>query len=199
MAAEAGITGVNFAVAETGGIVVCTNEGNADIGISLPQAAHCLPGDRETAAALDGSGRLHATAGAQRNRPTDHDLHVALSRTGAGRRTTLRARGQWPHHLRADEHFREALCCIRCGACLNTCPVYRRSGGYSYHATIPGPIGSVLNAAIDPRTFHSLPYACSLCGSCADVCPVKIPLDQQLLHLRGKSRPRGIYLGRNAC
>ena len=93
--------------------------------------------------------------------------------------------------LRADEHIREALCCIRCGACLNTCPVYRRSGGYSYHATIPGPIGSVLNAATDPRTFHSLPYACSLCGSCADVCPVKIPLDQQLLHLRGKIAAQG--------
>jgi L-lactate dehydrogenase complex protein LldF len=87
--------------------------------------------------------------------------------------------------LRANDVFRESLCCIRCGACLNTCPVYRRSGGYSYHATIPGPIGSVLNAAQDAKTFHSLPYACSLCGSCADVCPVKIPLDQQLLYLRG--------------
>ena len=87
--------------------------------------------------------------------------------------------------------YRESLCCIRCGACLNTCPVYRRSGGYSYHATIPGPIGSVLNAASDPKTFHSLPYACSLCGSCADVCPVKIPLDQQLLHLRGTIAAQG--------
>ncbi len=88
--------------------------------------------------------------------------------------------------LLGSERFRDALHCIRCGACLNTCPVYRRSGGHSYHATIPGPIGSVLNAQRDPQSYHSLPYACSLCGSCTDVCPVKIPLDQQLFDLRGE-------------
>jgi len=87
-------------------------------------------------------------------------------------------------NLRADPKFRDALRCIRCGACLNTCPVYRRSGGYSYHATVPGPIGSVLNAVRDVKVYHSLPFACSLCASCTDVCPVKIPLDETLLQLR---------------
>ncbi|MHB0959196.1 MAG: lactate utilization protein B [Pirellulaceae bacterium] len=191
MAADAGITGVNFAVAETGGIVVCTNEGNADIGVSLPP--------------------LHiACMGIEKLIPRWRDLAVftrLLARNATGQPITAYTShfhgplaGGELHYvivdngrcaLRANEHYREALCCIRCGACLNTCPVYRRSGGYSYHATIPGPIGSVLNAASDAKTHSSLPYACSLCGSCADVCPVKIPLDQQLLHLRGTMAARG--------
>ncbi len=91
MAAEAGITGVNFAVAETGGIVVCTNEGNADIGVSLPPLAHRLPGDRETDPAVGGSGRVHAAVGAQRHRSAGDDLHVAFSWSHAGRRAALRA------------------------------------------------------------------------------------------------------------
>ena len=86
----------------------------------------------------------------------------------------------------ANESFRESLKCIRCGACLNTCPVYRRSGGFSYRSTIPGPIGSVLGPMRDAREHYSLPYACSLCGSCTDVCPVRVPLHHQLLAWRGK-------------
>jgi L-lactate dehydrogenase complex protein LldF len=86
--------------------------------------------------------------------------------------------------LLAAEPFREALACIRCGACLNTCPVYRRSGGYSYAWTIPGPIGSVLASGRDPAAHASLPFASSLCGSCDDVCPVKVPLHDQLLARR---------------
>jgi L-lactate dehydrogenase complex protein LldF len=82
--------------------------------------------------------------------------------------------------------FRDALACIRCGACLNTCPVYRRSGGHSYGATIPGPIGSVLEPARDPVRHQELPHACSLCGSCSDVCPVRIPLHHQLLAWRSE-------------
>src|SRR5690606_39665120 len=78
--------------------------------------------------------------------------------------------------LRQSETFRSALGCIRCGACMNTCPVFRRSGGHSYGATVPGPIGSVLNPSTDSVRHKSLPYACSLCGSCTDVCPVKIQL-----------------------
>ena len=76
--------------------------------------------------------------------------------------------------------FRRSLNCIRCGACFNTCPVYRRSGGHSYGVTVGGPIGSIINAAREPREHKSLPFACSLCGSCSDVCPVKIDLHQQL-------------------
>ena len=87
--------------------------------------------------------------------------------------------------LRGRPAFRRSLGCIRCGACLNTCPVYRRSGGFSYSATIPGPIGSVLSPAADLRANKSLPFASSLCGSCTDVCPVKIDLHHQLLAWRG--------------
>jgi len=82
------------------------------------------------------------------------------------------------------EDFWYSLKCIRCGACMNTCPVYRRSGGHSYGATVPGPIGSILNPARDPEKYATLPYACSLCASCTDVCPVKINLHELLLENR---------------
>ncbi|MCG8650211.1 MAG: 4Fe-4S dicluster domain-containing protein, partial [Pirellulales bacterium] len=88
--------------------------------------------------------------------------------------------------LRGQAVFARSLHCIRCGACMNTCPVYRRSGGHSYRATVPGPIGSVLSPTRDPKRHKSLPYACSLCGSCTDVCPVKIPLHHQLLAWRSE-------------
>ena len=74
---------------------------------------------------------------------------------------------------------------------MNTCPVYRRSGGHSYEATVPGPIGSILNPAFDSKKYKSLPFACSLCGSCTDVCPVKIDLHHQLLTWRREINARG--------
>jgi L-lactate dehydrogenase complex protein LldF len=75
---------------------------------------------------------------------------------------------------------------------MNTCPVYRRSGGHSYHATVPGPIGSILNPLHDAAKYDSLPFACSLCGSCTDVCPVKIPLHHQLYSFRRVIRFRNL-------
>jgi L-lactate dehydrogenase complex protein LldF len=84
----------------------------------------------------------------------------------------------------ASEDFRRSLTCIRCGACLNTCPVYRRSGGHSYGVTVAGPIGSIVNTVRNFDEHKSLPFACSLCGSCTDVCPVKIDLHQQLFVMR---------------
>jgi L-lactate dehydrogenase complex protein LldF len=185
MAAEAGITGVNFAVAETGGIVVCTNEGNADIGVSLPPLhIACLGIEKLIPRWADLAVFTRLLARNATGQPvTAYTTHFHGPVPGGELHFVLVDNGR--STLRASDAFRESLCCNRCGACLNTCPVYRRSGGYSYHATIPGPIGSVLHAAQDPQAYHSLPYACSLCGSCADVCPVRIPLDQQLLHLRG--------------
>ena len=88
--------------------------------------------------------------------------------------------------------FRRSLNCIRCGACMNTCPVYRRSGGHSYETTVPGPIGSILAPSRDAKTHKSLPFACSLCGSCSDVCPVKIDLHTQLLTWRKEIAVRGL-------
>ena len=82
------------------------------------------------------------------------------------------------------EEFRRSLNCIRCGACMNTCPVYRRSGGHSYGNAVPGPIGSILAPSSDPKKYKTLPSACSLCASCTDVCPVKIDLHNQLLTWR---------------
>lgn len=190
MAAEAGITGVNFAVAETGGFVVCTNEGNADLGISLPKLHIASMGiEKLIPRMVDLAVFTRLLARNATGQPiTTYTSHFHAPLPGGQLHVVLVDNGRCD--LRGDATIREALGCIRCGACLNTCPVYRRSGGFSYHATIPGPIGSVLHAARDPKAYHSLPYACSLCGSCADVCPVKIPLDQQLLHLRGRIAAR---------
>ncbi len=94
-------------------------------------------------------------------------------------------------NILGSPEFRRSLNCIRCGACMNTCPVYRRSGGHSYEATVPGPIGSILNPASDSKKYKSLPFACSLCGSCTDVCPVKIDLHHQLLTWRREINARG--------
>lgn len=184
LSADAGLTGVNFAIAETGGFVVCTNEGNADLGVSL--------------------GKLHiACMGIEKLVPRAEDLGVflrLLGRSATGQPITAYSshfHGPIPggelHIVLVDngrskilnsDDFRRSLHCIRCGACMNTCPVYRRSGGHSYEATIPGPIGSILAPARDPKQYGTLPFACSLCASCTDVCPVKINLHEQLLTLR---------------
>jgi L-lactate dehydrogenase complex protein LldF len=189
--ADAGITGVNFAVAESGGIVVCTNEGNADLGVSLPKLHIACMGIEKIIPRLDDLGvflRLLARSATGQPITTysshfhgpikNGELHVVLLDNG---RT----------EVTQDDDFREALNCIRCGACLNTCPVYRRTGGHSYSATVPGPIGSVLNPLKSPQQHASLPFACSLCGSCSDVCPVQIPLHHQLYQLRGKLKLQG--------
>jgi L-lactate dehydrogenase complex protein LldF len=175
---------VNFAVAETGAIVVCTNEGNADMGTSLPP--------------------LHiACMGIEKIIPRERDLGVVLrllARSATGQPITaytthyLGPRAGGELHIvivdngRSDTLGREAirgsLACIRCGACMNTCPVYRRSGGHSYRYTVPGPIGSVIAPQRDSARFATLPFASTLCGSCADVCPVGIDLHHQLFALR---------------
>ncbi len=184
LAAQAGLTGVNFAVAETGGVVVCTNEGNADMGTSLPPVhIACMGVEKIVPRLEDLSVFVRLLARSATGQPittyTSHfhgpmpggELHVVVVDNGRSR-------------LLADDAFRGALACIRCGACMNTCPVFRRSGGHSYRWTIPGPIGSVLAPGRDPAAHFSLPFASSLCGSCDDVCPVKIPLHQHLLERR---------------
>lgn len=190
---EAGLTGVNFAIAETGGFVVCTNEGNADLGAVLPQLHIASMGMEKIIPRLEdlsvftrllarsATGQPITTYTSHFHGPRDPEgeLHVVIVDNG---RTAIRQ----------SKTFRAALGCIRCGACMNTCPVFRRSGGHSYGATVPGPIGSVLNPASDDVRHQSLPYACSLCGSCTDVCPVKIPLHHQLLAWRKEFGKRGL-------
>ena len=193
LAGEVGITGVNFAVAETGGFVVCTNEGNADLGASLPRVHIACMGIekliprfedlavymRLLARSATGQPITSYTSHFHGPRDEDSELHIVMVDNGRSR-------------LRESDEFRDSLHCIRCGACMNTCPVYRRSGGHSYNATVPGPIGSVLSPTRDAKSYKSLPYACSLCGSCTDVCPVRIPLHHQLLAWRKELVGQGL-------
>ena len=186
MQADAGITGVNFAVAETGGLVICTNEGNADLGVSLPKLHIASLGiEKLIPRAADLGVFLRLLARSATGQPiTTYSSHFHGPLSGGELHIVLVDNGRT--EMMASDDFRRSLHCIRCGACMNTCPVYRRSGGFSYQSTVPGPIGSILAPARDPAKYHSLPFACSLCGSCTDVCPVKIDLHHQLLTWRGE-------------
>ncbi len=192
LTAEAGLTGINFAIAQTGGFVVCTNEGNADMGANVP--------------------KLHiASMGIEKIIPRLEDLSVftrLLARSATGQPITSytshyhgAVEGGELHVIIVDnkrtpflgsKSYQKALNCIRCGACMNTCPIYRRSGGHSYEYVIPGPIGSSLASFKAPKDFKTLSFACTLCGSCTNVCPVKIDLDSQLYTHRQDLREQGI-------
>ncbi|RMF45248.1 MAG: lactate utilization protein [Planctomycetota bacterium] len=190
LGADAGITGVNFAIAETGGIVVCTNEGNADLGVSLPPLhIACMGIEKLIPRLVDLAVFTRLLARSATGQPiTTYTSHFHGPRAGGELHIVLVDNGRV--QLRGNVEYGSSLQCIRCGACMNTCPVFRRSGGHSYAAPIPGPIGSVLGPARDPHRYHSLPYACTLCGSCTDVCPVKIPLHHQLLAWRSELAAR---------
>ena len=189
--AGVGITGVNFAIAETGGFVVCTNEGNADLGVSLPKVhIACMGIEKLIPRANDLGVFLRLLARSATGQPiTTYSSHFHGPMSGGELHIILVDNGR--SDILGSPDFRRSLNCIRCGACMNTCPVYRRSGGHSYETTIPGPIGSILAPSRDPATHYSLPFACSLCGSCSDVCPVRIDLHTQLLTWRREIAVRG--------
>lgn len=189
--ADVGITGVNFAIAETGGFVVCTNEGNADLGTALPPVhIACMGIEKLIPRTKDLAVFLRLLARSATGQPiTTYSSHFFGPRPGGKLHIILLDNGRSGISQSAD--FKTSLHCIRCGACMNTCPVYRRSGGHSYGTTVPGPIGSILAPARDANTYQSLPYACSLCGSCSDVCPVKINLHEQLLLMRHSVTEKG--------
>jgi L-lactate dehydrogenase complex protein LldF len=178
------ITGVNFAVAATGEFVVSTNEGNADMGAHLadvhiacmgiekliPQRKHL--GVFLRLLARSATGQPITTYNSHFKKPNkNQQLHIVL--VDNGRSVQL-----------GREDFRNSLKCIRCGACFNTCPVYRRSGGHSYHTAVAGPIGSILAPNFDMKKNADLPFASTLCGSCTNVCPVKIDIHNQLYKWR---------------
>jgi len=182
--ADVAITGVNFAIAETGGFVVCTNEGNADMGTHLAKVhiacmgiEKIIPKENHLGIFLrllarSATGQPITTYSSHFNKPVSgKEMHIVIVDNG---RTEQLSR----------EDFRASLHCIRCGACMNTCPIYRRSGGHSYDATIPGPIGSILSPGMDMKKHSSLPFASTLCGSCSNVCPVKINIHEQLYKWR---------------
>ncbi|MBB5286275.1 L-lactate dehydrogenase complex protein LldF [Rhabdobacter roseus] len=186
---RAALTGVNFAIAETGGFVVCTNEGNADMGAHLADVhiasmgfEKIIPKAKDLGVFLrllarSATGQSVTTYSSHFQRPRQdrdskpQEMHIII--VDNGRSTQLG---------RAD--FRNSLKCIRCGACMNTCPVYRRSGGHSYHNAVAGPIGSILAPNLDMRKHADLPFASTLCGSCSNVCPVKIDIHDQLYKWR---------------
>jgi len=192
LAAQAGLTGVNFAVAETGGVVVCTNEGNADMGTHLPPLhIACMGVEKLVPRMKDLAIFLRLLARSATGQPvTTYTSHFHGPREGGELHLVVVDNGR--SELLADPDHRRALACIRCGACMNTCPVFRRSGGYSYGWTVPGPIGSILASGRDAAAHRSLPFASSLCGSCSDVCPVKIDLHEQLLERRREVANRGL-------
>ena len=206
--ADLGITGANFAVADTGTVVLVTNEGNGRMATSLP--------------------RVHvAVMGVEKVIPSMSDLTVflaLLARSATGQKlsvyTTLVQGPRRPGELDGPDEFhlvlldngrlrqlagplRESLYCLRCGACLNVCPVYRQIGGHAYGYTYPGPIGILATAMLNgSRSVKDLAHASSLCGACADACPVRIDIPRMLIELRKDvaetriaSRPERVVFG----
>ena len=178
------ITGVNFAIAETGGFVVCTNEGNADMGVhSAKIHIACMGIEKIIPEAKHLGVFLRLLTRSATGQPiTTYTSHFHRPRNGQQMHIIIVDNGRSVQLGKPD--FRSSLKCIRCAACFNTCPVYRRSGGHSYHNAISGPIGSILNPNMNRKEYADLPFASSLCGSCSNVCPVKIDIHGQLWKLR---------------
>lgn len=184
LAAKVAITGVNFGVAETGEFVVCTNEGNADMGVHLADVHIACMGIEKIIPKRENLGvflRLLARSATGQS-ITNYNSHFRSPASGKEIHIVLVDNGRTEQLAR--DKFRNSLKCIRCGACMNTCPIYRRSGGFSYGSTVPGPIGSILSPGLDLQKHSSLPFASTLCGSCSDVCPVKINIHEQLYEWR---------------
>jgi L-lactate dehydrogenase complex protein LldF len=190
LSARMGISGANFAIADTGTVCVVESEGNGRMCTTLPEV-------------------LVTVMGIEKLLPTWQDLEVFLQllpRSSTGERMNpytsfwsgvTEGDGPREFHLvlldngrtdtLADEVGRQALRCIRCSACLNVCPVYSRTGGHAYGSVYPGPIGAILTPQLHKlEEGRTLPWASSLCGACYDVCPVKIEIPKVLVHLRGK-------------
>lgn len=178
------LTGVNFAIAETGEIVVCTNEGNADMGVHLADVHIASMGFEKIIPKRRHLGVfLRLLARSATGQPiTTFSSHFKKPRNGQEIHIVIVDNGRSTQLGRPD--FRNSLKCIRCAACMNTCPVYRRSGGHSYHTAIAGPIGSILAPNLDMSNNADLPFASTLCGSCTNVCPVKIDIHDQLYKWR---------------
>ncbi|HEV3411323.1 MAG TPA: lactate utilization protein B [Puia sp.] len=186
------ITGINFAVAGTGAFVVCTNEGNADMGAhTAPLHIACMGIEKIIPKTEHLGVFLRLLARSATGQPiTTYSSHFLKPRAGRQIHIVIVDNGRSRHLAKPD--FRNALKCIRCAACLNTCPVYRRSGGHSYHSTVAGPIGAILNPNMEMRKNADLPFASTLCGSCSNVCPVKIDIHAQLWKWRQILATEGI-------
>jgi len=192
-AAEMGVTGANFAIAETGTIVLVENEGNIRLSTSLPRLHVALVGIEKliprfadlsiflkilarSATGQTMSSYVSLITGARRAGEVDgaDEFHLVLLDNGRTR-------------ILADEARRESLYCLRCGACLNVCPVYQKIGGHAYGSVYSGPIGSIITPPLmGLEQSKDLPFASSLCGACREVCPVRINIPHILLSLRSE-------------
>ncbi len=192
-AADMGITGANFGIAETGTIVLLENEGNIRLSTTLPRIHVALMGIEKVVPTLgdlavflkilarSASGQKMSSyvsfiSGARRAGETDgaEEFHLIILDNGRTR-------------LLADEEMRESLYCLRCGACLNVCPVYQKVGGHAYGTVYSGPIGSILTPAFAGlEKSKDLPFASTLCGACREICPVRIDIPRILLKLRSE-------------
>jgi L-lactate dehydrogenase complex protein LldF len=190
--AKVGISGANFAVAETGTVCVVESEGNGRMCTTLPPVLVTLMGiekvipiwrDYEVFMQL-----LPRSSTAERMNPYT-SFWTGVSEGDGPQEFHLVLMDNGRTEVLADEIGRQTLNCIRCSACLNVCPVYERTGGHAYNSVYPGPIGAILTpqlVGIGRPGSDSLPYASSLCGACYEVCPVKINIPEVLIHLRGK-------------
>ena len=188
--AEVGITGANFLIAETGSAVLVTNEGNADLSAGLPKCHIVLTGIEKVVPTFDDAAvflRLLARSAVGQEISTYTSVF-------SGPRQPGEIEGPISFHVVLLDNgrsallgteFQEVLRCIRCGACLNHCPVFGAIGGHGYGSIYPGPIGAVLTPAlVGLAAAHHLPSASTLCGRCEEVCPVRIPLPKMLRHWR---------------
>ena len=182
LSADAGLSGANFLVADKGWAVVCTNEGNADLGAVLPPLHIISVGVEKIVPNLKDLGLFLRMLARNATGQKITTYTSVFGKKENGKRVIILVDNGRFERLKGE--FKETLKCIRCSVCLTTCPVFRRSGGHAYRYVIPGPIGSLLAPLTDKEEYSDLPFACTLCGSCETVCPVKIPFSKQLVKMR---------------
>ncbi len=193
--ADVGLSGVNFAVAETGTLCLVENEGNGRLSTTVPPVHIAITGIEKVVAKLSDIPPLYSLlprsaigqnittyfnmiTGPRRINELDgpQEMHLVLLDNGRSQ-------------AYGENQMRRTLQCIRCGACMNHCPVYTRIGGAAYGTTYPGPIGEIISPhMLGLETTRDLPTACSMCGACVEVCPVKIPITEQMARLREEAQ-----------
>ncbi|WP_373740534.1 LutB/LldF family L-lactate oxidation iron-sulfur protein [Neisseria sp.] len=193
--ADVGLSGVNFAVAETGTLCLVENEGNGRLSTTVPPVHIAITGIEKVVAKLSDIPPLYSLlprsaigqpittyfnmiTGPRRSEELDgpQEMHLVLLDNGRSQ-------------AYAEEQMRKTLQCIRCGACMNHCPVYTRIGGAAYGTTYPGPIGEIISPhLLGLDKTRDLPTACSTCGACNEVCPVRIPITEQMIRLRQEAQ-----------
>lgn len=189
--ADIGISGVNFAIAETGSIVIIENEGNGRLCNSAPKTHIALMGIEKIIPSLKDFDvfikLLPASATGQKITSYISMINSVNNEKHIPQEVYIVILDNGRSKLLADPNEKQFLYCLRCGACMNVCPIYQRVGGQSYGWVYPGPIGAILTANyLNKKIAKDLPFASSLCGSCSEICPVKIELHRKLLDLRSE-------------